>query len=72
MSQFGMQMAGGNLQRGPSMNVYTGLLACAVLALLAACAFVYVQGMKIGPDGNAFGVHPLDASGKQYTIKFRN
>lgn len=67
MSQFGMQMPAGTLQRGPVMNVYTGLLLLAVLALAAASAFVFVQGAMIGPGGNnALGVHvpekgkPLD------------
>lgn len=71
MSQFGMQMPGGNLQRGPSMNVYTGLLAAAVIALLAACAFVAIEGGKIGPDGSPFGVHPYDANTKKYDLKLK-
>lgn len=70
MSQFGMQMPGGNLQRGPTMNVYTGLLGLAVLALLAACVFVALQGQKIGPDGSPFATHTFNETTKQYDIKF--
>lgn len=68
MSQYGMQMPAGSLQRGPVMNVYTGLLFLAVLSLIAACAFVFVQGALIGPDGNALGVHPTEA-GKPVQVK---
>ncbi len=68
MSQFGMQMPAGTLQRGPSMNVYTGLLFLAVLALVAASAFVFVQGAIIGPEGNALGVHPVE-EGKPVQVK---
>lgn len=71
MSQFGMQMPGGNLQRGPSMNVYTGLLAAAVVSLLAACVYVAIEGGKIGPDGNAFGVHQYDSAKKAYDLKLK-
>lgn len=71
MSQYGMQMPGAHLQRGPTMNVYTGLLAAAVLALLAACAFVAIEGGKIGPEGNAFGVHSYNESTKAYELKLK-
>ena len=56
MSQFGMQMPGGQMQRGPSLNIYTGLLALAVIALIAASAYVFFQASKIGKDGSAFGL----------------
>lgn len=56
MSQLGMQLPGGAVRRGPMMNVYTGLLLCAVVALAAACLVVYMQGAKLGPEGNAFGI----------------
>lgn len=71
MSQYGMQMPGTHLQRGPSMNVYTGLLGAAALALLAACAFVAIEGAKIGPDGSPFGVHQYDAQAKKYDLKLK-
>lgn len=71
MSQFGMQMPGGHLQRGPSMNVYTGLLAAAVLAMIAACAILVIEGGKIGPDGSPFGVHPYDESKQSYDVKLK-
>lgn len=57
MSQFGMQMPGGRLKRTASMNIYTGLMFLAVIALLAACGFMWVAGTSIGPDGNPLGVH---------------
>lgn len=69
MSQFGMQMPGGNLQRGPSMNVYTGLLGLALVALFTASAFVWFQGRLIAPEGNAFGTHSFDEGTKKYDIK---
>ncbi|MBY0312273.1 MAG: hypothetical protein K2W85_09405 [Phycisphaerales bacterium] len=60
MSQFGMQMPAGTLQRGPVMNVYTGLLLLAVLALAAASLFVFMQGALIGPEKNALSVHVVE------------
>jgi hypothetical protein len=69
MSQFGMQMPGGQLQRGPSLNIYTGLLALAVLALLIACVFVAFQGQQIGPDGSPFATHKYNAATKNYDIR---
>lgn len=56
MSQFGMQLPGGQMQRGPVMNVYTGLMLMAVLALLAACILVFVNAGKVGKDGQALGL----------------
>lgn len=73
MSQFGMQMPGGMQRRGPSLNVYTGLLLGAVVALAAACITLYVQGAKIGPEGNALGVHSTEGGAmKADKIKFGN
>lgn len=69
MSQYGMQMPAGQMQRGASMNVYTGLLFAAVVALLAATVFVFLQGQIIGPDGNALAVHPQTSPGGPYDIK---
>lgn len=54
--QFGMQMPGGRARRQSGVDVYTGLLFAACVALLTACAFAWVQGSKVGPDGNAFGI----------------
>ncbi len=56
MSQFGMQMPGGQMQRGPTLTVYTGLLALAAVALVAASLFVYMQAAKVGKNGDAFGL----------------
>ena len=52
MGQFGMQLPGGQMQRGASMNIYTGLLFLAVIALGAASVFVYLNAGKVGKDGN--------------------
>lgn len=54
MNQFGMQLPGGQMQRGPMMNVYTGLLLLAVLALAAASVMVYMNAGKVGKDGKPF------------------
>jgi hypothetical protein len=51
MSQYGMQLPGGQLRRGASMNVYTGLLFLSVVALAAACVFVYLNAAKVGKNG---------------------
>ncbi len=56
MSQFGMQMPAGQFQRGPTMNVYTGLIFLAVIALLGACAFMFAQGGQLSPDGSPFSL----------------
>lgn len=61
MSQFGMQMPGAQRARRPSMNAYTGILLCAVACLAAAVVMVYLNGSKIGPQGDPLGaikVHP--------------
>lgn len=54
MGQFGMQLPGGKLRRAASMNVYTGLLFAAVLALIAACGFMAQGAGKVGKDGGMF------------------
>lgn len=52
-----MQMPGGRARRAALPDVYTALLGLATVALLAACAFVFVQGSKIGANGSAIGIH---------------
>jgi hypothetical protein len=69
MSQFGMQMPGGQVQRGPTLNVYTGLLAVAALAMFAAAVFVYIEGSRIAPDGMPFKTHAYDEGKNAYDIK---
>lgn len=64
-----MTMPGGQMQRAASPNVYTGLLALAALALLAACVFVYLQGSKIAPPGGALKVHTFDQSTNTWTVE---
>lgn len=68
MSQFGMQLPGGQMRRGPQMNIYTGLLAFAVLALAAAAIFLFIAGGRIGKDGSPFGLQP--APGGSDRIQF--
>jgi hypothetical protein len=53
MSQFGMQMPGGRSRRSSMPDVYTGLLALATFALLAACIAVFTQAGSVGKDGSA-------------------
>lgn len=64
MSQFGMQMPGGQLRRGPSLNVYTGLLFVAVVALAVACLFMFQAASKVGADGSPFGIQQAPDKGK--------
>ncbi|MGE3108280.1 MAG: hypothetical protein AB7G11_03450 [Phycisphaerales bacterium] len=61
MSQFGMQLPGGQVQRGSSMNIYTGLLFLAVVALGAACAFVYMNAGLVGKGGDPFGKQAVNS-----------
>ncbi|MBA4120841.1 MAG: hypothetical protein C0513_09155 [Isosphaera sp.] len=56
MGQIGLNLPGGQIRRGAQMNLYTGLLLVAVVALAAACVMVYVQGSKLGKDGSAIGI----------------
>ncbi len=57
MSQFGMNMPGGQGRRAaPQMNVYTGLLFLACVSLAAACIYVYMGAAKLGKDGDPFGI----------------
>ncbi len=58
MSQYGMQMPGGQARRGATMNIYTGLLFVAAVALGAACVFVFLQSAHVGPNpSNPFAQH---------------
>lgn len=59
--QLGMSMPGSQRGRRAFPNVYTGLMAVAVVALLAACIVVWMNGMRIGPGGDAMcalNIHP--------------
>lgn len=56
MADFGMQMPGGKVQRGPVPDVYAALMALACVALVAACVVVYQGAARVGPDGNAIGI----------------
>lgn len=56
MSRYGMQMPGGQARRGASPDIYTGLLAVAFVALAVAIGFVWVEGSKLGKDGNPLGL----------------
>ncbi|MFN0010620.1 MAG: hypothetical protein ACKVS8_03140 [Phycisphaerales bacterium] len=55
MSQLGMQMPGGS-RRASTLNVYTGLLFLAVVALATASVMVYVGAAKVGRAGDPFAM----------------
>ncbi len=57
MSQMGMNMPGGLRRTTAPMDVYTGILAFAVVALTVACVFVATAGGTIGKDGSPVGLH---------------
>jgi hypothetical protein len=54
MSQFGMQMPGGRMKRTASMNVYTGLLFLAVVAMAVASGFMWRAASGVGANGSPF------------------
>lgn len=56
MTQFGMQMPGGQQSRRSQPDVYTGLMFVTFLALTAATVIVFFAGQQVGPDGNALGL----------------
>ena len=56
MTQFGMQMPGGQQSHRAQPDVYTGLMLVAFLTLASATAFVFLAGQRVGPDGNAMGL----------------
>lgn len=64
MSDFGMHMPGARGRRTPQMNVYTGLLFAACVALAVASGFMWVAASKVGKDGSAFGLQPAAGQGK--------
>lgn len=56
MSQYGMNMPGGQGRRTPQMNVYTGLLFLACVCLASACVYLWMAGSKIGVNGQPFEI----------------
>ena len=66
-----MQMPGGQIQRGASMNVYTALLFVAVVALLAACIWVFLQAREVAPGGQPYSMHQYDEASKTYRIELK-
>ena len=56
MNQFGMQMPGGRTRKASGPDVYTGLLAVSVVALLAASGVVFVLGGTLGKGGSAIAL----------------
>ncbi|MBX3387355.1 MAG: hypothetical protein KF768_12360 [Phycisphaeraceae bacterium] len=72
MNQYGMSMPGGQMQRTASMNVYTGLLALSVLALVAAVGYLYVQGSKIAPDGQPYKIQAMDDQGRVTNLSLKD
>lgn len=53
--QFGMQMPA-RLRRGPSIGIYDGLLFLAIVAMIAAAAFLYQANTALSPDGSPFSL----------------
>lgn len=51
MSQLNMTLPGGRGTGRPTPTVYTAMLVVATVSLAAACAFVYLAGTKVSPDG---------------------
>ncbi|HYV06980.1 MAG TPA: hypothetical protein VFB82_20460 [Blastocatellia bacterium] len=67
MSQFGMQMPAGQRKRGASVDIYTALMALAVVALSAACFAMFKAGQKVavpGATGAAGSPFALQTPGK--------
>ncbi len=61
MSQMGMQLPGAQRKRSPAINVYTGLMMCAVVALAAATFVMFRAATAVGPDEGIMGalkIHP--------------
>lgn len=64
MSQFGMHMPGARAKRAATMDVFTGLLFAAFVALAVACGFVWQAASKVGHEGSAFGLQPESRAGQ--------
>lgn len=62
MSQFGMQMPGAARPK-PPLNIYTGLLLLAVIALGLATAYVYRQASLVAPEKGPQGAIALQREG---------
>lgn len=60
MSQFGMQMPGGQAARRPGPDVYTALMVFATVALALATVFVVLANKDVAPDGNLIGLQEPD------------
>ena len=56
MSNFGMQMPGGSLSRGPSPDVYTALMCVGIVCMIAAVVMLYLAGTKVSPAGQPWKV----------------
>lgn len=69
MGRLGMQLPGAVRRATPVPNIYTALVFAAVVALTAACIVVWVNGSRIGPEGNALGVHPPASEGRPAEIR---
>jgi hypothetical protein len=49
-------MPAGQRKRSASVDIYTALMALAVVALGAACYAMYTAGSKVGVNGSPFGL----------------
>lgn len=54
--QFGMRMPGGRARSTPEIDIYTGLMFLSFVLLILAIVVVYMQGSKIGKDGQAWAL----------------
>ncbi len=69
MSQMGMNLPGASRRRNATMDIYTGLLFVAVVALIAACAVVFINGSILGKGGSAFSLQDA-ATGSKSNLQF--
>lgn len=69
MSQMGMQLPGAQRKRSPSINVYTGLMMCAVVALGAATFVMFRSASLVGPDEGVMGALKIHPKGQPIKLK---
>ncbi|UYV11464.1 MAG: hypothetical protein NCW75_09140 [Phycisphaera sp.] len=60
MSQYGMQMPGGRSSRGPSVGLIDALLLLSLVAMVAACAYMWPATAAVSPDGKPWVMHDDD------------
>lgn len=68
MSQFGMQMPGGQKARRATPDVYTALLFAAIVGLAVAVGLVWRAGAVVGPDGSPLGLQGDGSPGNEIKL----